>query len=80
MGHEKVARLPFCTCPCDILFGVSVCILRRVFEQLANSRAVTISPPPPPPHRGRPRLPTVLISVFTVCYRSGLIFRGPSCT
>jgi len=23
MGHEKVARLPFCTCPCDILFGVS---------------------------------------------------------
>ena len=19
MGHEKVARVPFCTCPCDIL-------------------------------------------------------------
>jgi len=22
-GHEKVARLPFCTCPCDILSAVS---------------------------------------------------------
>jgi len=26
MGHEKVARLPFCTCPCDILSDVSMCI------------------------------------------------------
>ena len=25
-GHEKVARLPFCTCPCDILSGVSMYI------------------------------------------------------
>ena len=24
VGHEKVARLPFCTCPCDILSGVSM--------------------------------------------------------
>jgi len=24
MGHEKVARLPSCTCPCDILSGVSM--------------------------------------------------------
>jgi len=24
MGHEKVARLPFCTCPCDILSGLSM--------------------------------------------------------
>ena len=24
MGHEKVARLPFWTCPCDILSGVSI--------------------------------------------------------
>jgi len=43
MGHKKVARLPFCTCPV-ILSGVStlVYILRRVFEQLANSCAVTM--------------------------------------
>ena len=26
MGHEKVARLLFCTCSCDILSGVSVLI------------------------------------------------------
>jgi len=26
MGHVKVARLPFCTCPCDILSGVSMYI------------------------------------------------------
>ena len=26
MGHEKVVRLPFCTCPCDILSGVSMYI------------------------------------------------------
>jgi hypothetical protein len=24
VGHEKVARLAFCTCPCDILSGVSM--------------------------------------------------------
>ena len=24
MGHEKVARLPFCTCPCDFLSGVGM--------------------------------------------------------
>ena len=40
MGHEKVPRLPFCTCPCDILSAVS--ILRSVFEQLVNSCAVTM--------------------------------------
>ena len=27
MGHEKVARLPFYTCPCDILSGVSMYIV-----------------------------------------------------
>jgi hypothetical protein len=26
VGHEKVARLPFCTCPCDIISGVSMYI------------------------------------------------------
>ena len=26
VGHEKVACLPFCTCPCDILSGVSMYI------------------------------------------------------
>jgi len=45
MGHEKVARLPFCTCPCDILSLALVCILRRVFEQLVNSRTVNNPPP-----------------------------------
>jgi len=24
MGNKKVAHLPFCTCPCDILSGVCV--------------------------------------------------------
>ena len=24
VGNEKEARLPFCTCPCDILSGVSM--------------------------------------------------------
>jgi len=47
VAHEKLVHLQFCKCPCDILSGV--CILRRVFEQLVNSRALTISPPPPPP-------------------------------
>ena len=42
MGHEKVARLPFCTCPSDFSLAL-VCVLRRVFEQLVNSRAVAIS-------------------------------------
>jgi len=31
MGHEKAARLLFCTCPCDILSGVSM--LRTAFKQ-----------------------------------------------
>jgi hypothetical protein len=26
VGHEKVARLPLCTCPCDILSGVGTYI------------------------------------------------------
>jgi len=26
VGHEKVARVPFFTCPCDILSGVSMYI------------------------------------------------------
>ena len=51
MGHEKVAHLPFYTCPCDILSGIP--ILRRVFEQLVNSHAVTI--PPSPSTADRPR-------------------------
>jgi len=41
VDHEKVAHLPLCTCPCDISLAL-VCILRRVFEQLVNSRAVTM--------------------------------------
>jgi len=53
-------------------------ILRRVFEQLVNSRAVTtfnifydgLS---------FQHLATVLISVFTLCYGPGLLFRGPFC-
>jgi len=49
MSYEKVARLPFCTCPCDILSGVVlVCVLRRVFEQLVNSCAVLPTPLPSP--------------------------------
>jgi len=41
MGHEKVARLPFCTCL--VIFSLTlVCILRRVSEQLVNNRAVTM--------------------------------------
>ena len=24
VGHEKVASLPFCTCPCDVLSGISM--------------------------------------------------------
>jgi len=42
VGHEKVARLPFCTCPCDILSGVSIYISRRVFEPLVSSCAVNM--------------------------------------
>ena len=49
MGHENVARLRFSTCPCDVLCGVSMYLLRRLFEQLVNSRAVAISPHAPPP-------------------------------
>jgi len=26
VGHGKVARVPFCTCPCDVLSGVSMYI------------------------------------------------------
>jgi len=26
VGHEKVARFPFCTCPCYILSGVNMYI------------------------------------------------------
>jgi len=26
MGQEKIARLPFCTCPCDVLSAVSMYI------------------------------------------------------
>jgi len=41
LGHEKVARLPFCTCL--VIFSLALlCILRRVSEQLVNSRAVTM--------------------------------------
>jgi len=30
MGHEKVARIPFYTCPCVILSGVSMYIAQSV--------------------------------------------------
>jgi len=41
MGHEKVARLPFTRVL--VIFSLAlVCILRGVFEQLDNSRAVTV--------------------------------------
>jgi len=41
VGHEKVARLPFVRVL--VIFSLTlVCILRRVFEQLVNSRAVTM--------------------------------------
>jgi len=43
MGHEKVARLPFCSRPCDILCSVNMYIAQS--EQWVNSRAVTIPPP-----------------------------------
>jgi hypothetical protein len=76
MGHEKVASFPFCTCPCDILSGVR--ILRRVFEQLVNSRAVTISPLSLQ-FLSFHHLATLLLSVFTLRHGLGLIFRGPSC-
>jgi len=68
VGHEKVALLPFFACPCDSCLAL-VCMLRRVFEQLVNSRAVTISPPP---HRWSSSIIycwPVLVSVFTLCYR-----------
>jgi hypothetical protein len=31
VGHEKLARLPFCTCPCDIHSGVSMYIASSVW-------------------------------------------------
>ena len=81
MDQDKVACLPFCTCPCDFSLAL-VCILRRVFEQLVNSRAVTISLPPlPPTQRWSSSIACwpVLISVLTLCYGPGLLFRGPFC-
>ena len=39
MGHEKAARLPFCTCPCDILSGVSMYVAYSV-------QTVVLSPLP----------------------------------
>ena len=66
-----------------------------MFEQLVNSRAVTISPPPPPglvvldlmllvtfniyDGLSFQHLATVLISVFMLCYGPGLLFRGQLC-
>jgi len=41
MGHEKVSRLPFARV-LVIFCLASVCILRRVTEQLVNSRAVNM--------------------------------------
>ena len=46
MGHEKVARLPFCTCPCDILSGVSMYILSRCFWTVSQQSCCHHSPPP----------------------------------
>jgi len=61
MGHEKVARLLFCTVL--VIFSLAlVCILRRVFELLINSRAVTI----PPPNAGRPRSHVVACINFCI--------------
>ena len=62
-----------------VMFCVAlVCILRRVFEQSVNCRAVTtfniyydgLS---------FQHLATVLIPVFTLCYAPGLLLRGPLC-
>ena len=46
MGHEKVARLPFCTCPCDILSGVIMYIAWSVLTVSQQSRCYHFSPPP----------------------------------
>jgi len=39
VDREKVARLPFCTCPCDILSDVSMYIASEIWmsEQSVNS-------------------------------------------
>ena len=96
VGHEQVARLPFCTCPCDILSGVSMhshtiqlqpskslccigytstgldvrsCVLMKeatTFSIFYDGISFQ-------------HLATVLISVFTLCYGPGLLFRGPFC-
>ena len=51
MGHENVARLPFCTCPCDILSGVSmyfavtaikITILRREYLNMIRCAQLCI--------------------------------------
>jgi hypothetical protein len=47
--------------------------------KLVNSRAVTTSPSLFPLQRWSSSIATVLISVFTLCYRPGLLFRGPLC-
>jgi hypothetical protein len=80
MCHEKVARLPFCTSPCDILSGVSMHIASSVLT--VNQQACCHHPPnpqPPTPAVVRHRLATLRISVFTLCYGPGLLFRGPLC-
>jgi hypothetical protein len=76
MGHEKAARLPFCTCPCDILSGVSMyVILRRACSCVLMQQATTFSIF----YDGLSfqHLAAVLISVLTLCYGPGIPFRGP---
>jgi hypothetical protein len=74
MGHEKVALLPFCTCPCDIVSGVSpppsLVVLDRMLLATFSIFCDGLS---------FQHLAIVLISVFTLCYGPGLLFRGPLC-
>jgi len=74
VGHEKVARLPFCTCPCDILSGVSTSVWTVSQRSCCHHFF--------PPRRWSSTIARcwlVLISVFTLCYGPGLLFRGPFC-
>jgi hypothetical protein len=77
VGHDKVAHLPFCTCPCDILSGVNMYITYS--DWTVSQQSCYHHPPLPPPHRWYSSIATLLISVFTLSYGPGLIFRGLLC-
>ena len=77
-GPRKVARLPFCTSPCDILSGVSIYVYCVEFSCLLMQEATTFTIY----YDGITfqHLAIISISVFPLCYGPGLLFRGPLCT